>query len=463
MRTAPWTLVLVLVMAPGARPAAAALVLHYTFDEADRFANTFIDKASGTNNGDIIGQVGTGIPGVLDEAIRLPNDDGLSYVRLPAAENPMPNGAAERTIAFWFNQELVGDENKMFGYGSSTAGQSFDVSLEGGGVRLRYAGGNVTWGSGLDFVGADGGFRHLAIRVPAGASDYLDVEVLLDGELLTATPTAGNPATTPINTGGGLPTELNIGRSPAFSPAGDFIGLIDDFRVYDTALTDFEVAELAGMPNNLSLEVDPLTGAGLIRNRSEVDIPLSYYELTSSTGSIDASGWAGVHQQQRVGFPGGNGVGDGWEALGVATAAGLAEGWPLGESVLGAGEWFPVGAVYDPAMPQELDFVFQQGASFRNGSVVFTAAGPAGDFDLDGKTDTADLQRWQAATGVNGSADSEGDGDSDLADLLVWQRGVSVPPAASTASVPEPTACTLSLLAAACGICWQRAGYARIG
>lgn len=463
MKTALGILVLALVLAAGARPAASALVLHYTFDEADRFANTFIDKASGTNNGDIIGQVGTGVPGVLDQAIRLPNDDGLSYVRLPAAENPMPNGSAERTIAFWFNQELVGSENKMFGYGSAASGQSFDVSLEGGGVRLRYAGGNVTWGSGLDFVGADGGFRHLAIRVPTGASDYLDVEVLLDGELLAATPTAGNPATTPINTGGGLPTELNIGRSPAFSPTGDFIGLIDDFRVYDTALTDFEVAELAGMPNNLSLEVDPLTGAGLIRNRSEVDIPLSYYEVTSSTGSIDASGWAGVYQQQRVGFPSGSGVGDGWEPLGVPTPAGLAEGWPLGESFLGPGEWLPMGAVYDPAMPQELDFVFQQGFAFRNGAVSFAPYGPAGDFDLNEDVDAADLQRWRAATGSNGSADSEGDGDSDLADLLAWQRDFPAPPAASAVGVPEPTAWTLTMLTAASGFCWRRIGYARIG
>ncbi|MEQ8839085.1 MAG: LamG-like jellyroll fold domain-containing protein, partial [Lacipirellulaceae bacterium] len=323
--------------------SSAELLVHYTFDDLN--GSTVLDSAApgGNNNATIVANVGTSIPGVLGDAIRLPNDDGVSYVRLPSSLNPAPNGNDERTIAFFFNQEEVGAENKMFGYGTGQQGRSFDVSLEGGGIRLRYSGGNVTWGSGFDFTGVDAGFHHLAIRVPGGAFDYLDIEVLLNGEQLPGVATGGNPGSTFINTGGGVATNLDLGRSPVFSPAGDFIGLMDDFRIYDHALTDAEIRALIPDEPTLTLEVDPVTGFTAIRNHSDETISLDYYEIESTTPMLNAAGWSELETQSRVNFPAGSGTGDGWEVLGTANAFSLVEAFLQGESSLAPGEWLNLG------------------------------------------------------------------------------------------------------------------------
>lgn len=451
--TAKYSAALLLWTICTASAANASLVLHYTFDEADRTGSSYENLANGVLSGNIVGAVGTGISGVLDEAIRLPNDDGASYINVSASQNTAPNGSDARTIAFWFNQEAVGVENKMFGYGTGGFGRSFDVSLEGGGIRLRYSGGNVTWGSGFDFVGADAGFHHLAIRVPNNANDYLDVEMFLDGQPLTGIPTGGNPAGTGINTGGGTNTTLNVGRSPVFSPAGDYIGLIDDFRIYDDALTDTEISDLATIVQNLVLQVDPVTGRGAVRNLGNDPINLSYYEITSNAAALNDTGWQMLESQQRLGFPSGIGTGNGWEQLGTANSNGLAEGWLTGSSSLLPGEWLDLGAVYDPNAPQNLQFVYQEDGVFKNGNVEFLPAGPSADFNLDGIVGSADLALWEAGYSIDGRADMEADGDSDGLDFLAWQVQASNPAAlVSVRAVPEPSSCvmfvTLLLLSA---------------
>ncbi len=431
----------------------AALLVHYTFD--DITGSTVVDSAGTPNNATLFNNVGIGIPGVIGNAIRLPNDDGTSYARLPASQNPAPVSNNPRTIAFFFSQELVGVENKMFGYGSGGTGQSFDVSLEGGGIRLRYSGGNVTWGNGYDFTGADAGFHHLAIRVPNGAFDYLDVEVLLDGDPLVGVPTGGNPGGTFINTGGGSATNLDIGRSPVFAPSGDFIGLIDDFRIYDTALTDAQIRNLIPAIQSLTLEVDLLTGQGAIRNLTEAAVELDYYEISSTQAAIQSTGWKSLETQNRVNFPAGDGLGAGWEVLGTPNTNLLAEGRLLGLSSLEPGAWIDLGTIYNPAAPQQLALTYGVGGAYQTVQAEFFTPNATADFDRDGDVDSEDLVRWQLAYGVDGSADANGDGLSDGRDFLDWQRqftGAS-PVVAEFQSIPEPA--TGVLIFGCMMTCWR--------
>ena len=433
--------------------ADAALLVHYTFDEI--VSSSVVDSAGGDNNAEIVNNVSIGVPGVLGDAIRLPNDDGVSYVHLPASLNPAPNGDAPRTIAFLFSQELVGSENKMFGYGTANPGRSFDVSLEGGGIRLRYSGGNVTWGSGYDFAGGDAGFHHLAIRVPNGAIDYLDIEVLVDGNPLAGVATGGSPGSTIINTGGGVATNLDIGRSPAFAPSGDFIGLIDDFRIYDIALTDQQIRELIPPVRTLVLEVDPLNGVGAIHNRTDELIELDYYEVTGSPSAINGLGWNSLETQNRLNFPSGDGLGNGWEELGTADEEFLAEGRLQGLSSLEPGAWINLGNIFSPAAPQDLTFTYGVEGVFHTIPVQFVVAGPTADFDHDGDVDANDLARWHTSYGADGGADTDGDGSTSGADFLAWQRQFagSLAPASATGAVPEPK--TLGLLCLVTGFLTQ--------
>lgn len=80
---------------------------------------------------------------------------------------------------------------------------------------------------------------------------------------------------------------------------------------------------------------------------------------------------------------------------------------------------------------------------------------PAGDYNLDGKVDAADLAILKADFGSTTKAEADGNGDGVVngADFLVWQRTLGQnfgPPAAAAAvaAVPEPAAATLALLAA---------------
>ncbi|WP_197524940.1 LamG-like jellyroll fold domain-containing protein [Botrimarina hoheduenensis] len=431
--------------------ARAGLLVHYTFDNADISGATLIDSAGGNNNGLLVGQVEAGVPGVLGQAIRLPNDDGLSYGLLSSSLNPAPTGNDPRTIAFWFSQEQQGVENKMFGYGRSNTGQSFDVSLEGGGIRLRYSGGNVTWGSGFDFTGASAGFHHLAIRVPSGAVDYLDIDVFLDGVELPATPTGGNPGATLINTSGGMATNLNLGRSPAFDPAGDFIGLLDDFRLYDTALNDAEIGDLASAVAALVIDVDPTSGGIAIRNPSDQPIALGYYELTSASGALSPTGWASLQAQDRSGFGAATGLGDGWERLGTPSSNLLAEGYLSDESVLGPGQSLPLGAAYNPFFPLDLELTYQTEGVFRSGRLGEVGAVLAGDYNDDGLIDVADYTVWRDAVGTplalhNDSTPTATTTDDYAAWVAAWQAS------SAAQTIPEPTGLRLLIIFCSAGL-----------
>lgn len=79
---------------------------------------------------------------------------------------------------------------------------------------------------------------------------------------------------------------------------------------------------------------------------------------------------------------------------------------------------------------------------------------PAGDYNLDGKVDGADLAVLKADMGstVKAEADGSGNGIVDGADFLVWQRtrGQDLG-APSIAAVPEPAALASAVVAACAG------------
>jgi arylsulfatase A-like enzyme len=261
---------------------AAGPIARYTFDNADIIGTAAqADQVGNRDTGEPGPGVTPGVSGRFGEAYRFAGGaDNLMTI----AAGLVPDGSAERTLSIWFNQsaDLAGSESKILGYGAPNAGQAFDLSLESGGIRVRHFGGNITYGSGHDFDGADAGWHHLAVRVNPGAATFADVEVFLDGNPLAvaASSRAGTGQT--LNT---ADSTFGIGTSSVTVPQG-FSGSLDEFRIYDRALIDSEIAFLA------MVDTDPpiLSGTDIVDNRSggpvEVGTRVTY--TLSFSEAIDA-------------------------------------------------------------------------------------------------------------------------------------------------------------------------------
>lgn len=189
------------------------------------------------------------------------------------APGVVPTGSAARTFSLWFRQRAHITQDKLFGYGTGSAGQAFDISLEGGGLRTRHFAGNITWGSGYEFyeedpdgtsnVGADAGWHHVAVRVTPDTGTYADVDVFLDGAQLAISAQAGAGTGQTLNTvegnnpATGYPTHgFGIGSSSEYanlSSQNNIDGWLDEFRIYDTALSNHEIRLLAGIPEPASV------------------------------------------------------------------------------------------------------------------------------------------------------------------------------------------------------------------
>jgi hypothetical protein len=109
--------------------------------------------------------------------------------------------------------------------------------MNAGRLRLEVGGGNIQGDSSIN----DGGWHHVAVTVQENATaSYPEVILYLDG-MDDTRPTTDLDPVFDLTAG----EDVRIGSRPA-SNDRFFIGQIDDVRIYDRALTQEEVAWLAG-------------------------------------------------------------------------------------------------------------------------------------------------------------------------------------------------------------------------
>ncbi|MHC4175518.1 MAG: LamG domain-containing protein, partial [Planctomycetota bacterium] len=138
------------------------------------------------------------------------------------------------TVTAWINTSTV--TGTIVGWGPNVDGQRFGFRVNDDRIRMEHAGGNVQGESNI----TDGQWHHVAVTVQENVTiSYPDVILYVDG--IDDTRATVDPDAFNLTAG----EDVRIGSRPA-SNDRFFIGAIDDVRIYDRALTQEEIAWLAG-------------------------------------------------------------------------------------------------------------------------------------------------------------------------------------------------------------------------
>lgn len=224
---------------------SGTLVAYYEFE------GTAGDSA-GSNDGTASGSPAY-TTGRIGQAIDLDGTD--DFVTLPASVAD----SDDITVAAWVHWDGGDPWQRLFDFGSDTASYMFLSPLSGAGT-LRFA--ITTDGSGSEqILDTDplpvGQWIHLAVTIRGNTSI-----LYIDG----AATVAGQIRLNPSDIG---PVNNYIGQSQWPDPL--FNGRIDDFRIYNYALSASEIASLSSPPSFISdpinnedgIELEPYTGQSL--------------------------------------------------------------------------------------------------------------------------------------------------------------------------------------------------------
>jgi len=211
-------------LATPAEPAPGNLVAYWQFEGN---AN---DSSGNGLHGTIMGAP-TFVAGKLGQAISL---RGLNdFVEITGYKGILGTNAV--SVTAWINTTAT-ETSTIVGWGPNASGQRFGFRVNADRLRIEHAGGNVQGDTSVN----DGAWHHVAVTVQSSATiSYPDVILYVDGiddTRATTDPDAFNLT---------ADQDVRIGSRPA-SNDRFFMGLIDDVRIYDRALTQEEIAWLAG-------------------------------------------------------------------------------------------------------------------------------------------------------------------------------------------------------------------------
>jgi hypothetical protein len=289
-------------------------------------------------------------------------------------------------------------------------------------------------------------------------------------EVTGATETTGHTFSPVVTPGAGGTVRFDLSAIPAADRTGWgwAIGGVDGNANTAGVVNFVSVTELSATgalvprPYDLELVVNTTTGQMEISNETTAPIVLDFYEVTSSSDSLNLAGWNSLENPSGnpPGFPSGNGTGNGWEELGNLDNGILAEAYLQNTSMLAADGTVNLGNAFSIGGTQDLAFRYRTtGGAFVDAAVRYiTTAGVAGDYNGNGTVDAADYVLWRNNRGP-GSLPNEGGispGVVDDADYNFWRsrfgRTAGSGSEVGESAVPEPSSVLLGLIAAANGM-----------
>ena len=211
-------------------PGTTGLVAYYKLDGDAK-------DSAGTHHGTLAGNPQPFLAGKLGQAFNVTAD--LTYITVPyAADLSM----STFTIAAWVK---VTDKSGIRGILGTRFNGEYTFDLKVDAVRIHGDVGNGTaWlNSATDVVAAQGGSLTLGVwhHIAYAIDDATDTaQLYLDGARAATATFSGTPMFMKAG------EELRIGNS--YGTAEYMRGAIDDMRIYNTALSEAQIASLAGRP-----------------------------------------------------------------------------------------------------------------------------------------------------------------------------------------------------------------------
>ncbi len=249
-KLAPLTTSLLLTAAMTAH--SATLVAHWDLEAG---AGTTAADVSGNNrDGAIAGGgspwINSGLPPAPSGTTAALNFDGVDD-QINVTGYTGVTGTDDRSVSAWIRTTNTGAGQNMgiVSWGSNVTSQKWTFRIQSqngtdGAIRIEVNGGYFVGNT----VVTDGEWHHVAVTwANDGTPDVLDASLFVDGILDARIGSGAEPSaslTRAINTASGA--DVRIGDD--FQATHNFFGSIDDVRIYEGALTDGEVALLAGIP-----------------------------------------------------------------------------------------------------------------------------------------------------------------------------------------------------------------------
>lgn len=489
-----------LLMAAGAlatvaAPVDAATPKHkYTFNQGNVFDT---GSSPSPQSGEVIDR--TGISSYTGGALNLTANNGANsnqdfsqpttvgaYVDLPngiftGAVNSGTFGAV--TLEIWATPQENRNWARLVDFGTSNGGENVSNGAGGQSYVIMVPQRDVN-GQALASAYASTGtenFAYAGFPLPTGQKSHM---VAVYDQLNTTAGANGTISlyvnngpvvTAPIPDGMDLDliTDNNnwLGRAQYGDPLFD--GLIDEFRIYDTALTAAEVAasftagpEPAPLP---VLVVNRTTGAISLANQSGGAINVKGYSITSAGGGLNPATWTSI-DATNVFDPNGTWTASSSTNLNIAESV---TGGVLDGGTIAANGSASIGAAWKKTPVQDLAFSFTLGdGTTGTGQIQYTGdAAKRSDLNGDGAVNAADWALFVPNSFTTFAADPavtaylkgdlDGDKDNDYADFKLFKADFiavngEAAFAALGAAVPEPATLALGGLVAVALVATRR-------
>jgi hypothetical protein len=192
----------------------------------------------------------------------------------------------------------------------------------------------------------------------------------------------------------------------------------------------------------LYLEVNTTNGQTTLKNQTGDPVNIDYYEITSVAGSLNATTWNSLQEQNLGGFPAGNGTGNGWEEFGGKNSNIVGESYLTGSSAVVNNGAVSLGPAYRLGFAHDLVFQY--------GSLLGSSTTPPGDYNFDNIVNAADYVLWRKSN-INGAQGyttwrenfGNAGGPSGPSTLLTGFVRYVTSASASGSAIPEPGTCLL--------------------